>query len=173
MANEGPPPAAPLTGTATPEDADPGQPPAATQKMRRGDAWLIWGVSLGAIAVPVIILLTIDSLQTDSWRWNGVAAAFDHGDFLVPVLILIADTIRRLWREAACSGWLLVGFRILATIVCTVFCIACFAGIVVATETTSPTERTAVAQLTLSALVVALAFGTVAVGLPAREAAQQ
>lgn len=168
MVNEGSSQSAPRTETAPPKETDPSQPPVAAQKTGRGDGWLIWGVSLGAIAVPVIILLTIGSLKADSMRWGGVDATFDRGDYLVPVLILIADTVRRMWREATCSGWWLAGFRIVATIICTVVWIACFAGIVVAAGTTSPTERTGIAQLTVSALVVALAFGTIAVGLPAR-----
>jgi hypothetical protein len=168
MADEVTPPVAPRIESAPPEGSDraaTGTAPRAS----RGDAWLVWGVSLGAIVVPVITLLTLDFLQHDSWRWNGVATAFDRGDFLVPVLILAADTVRRLWREVTCTG-VAAAFRVLATIVCTVFCIACFVGIVVAAGTTDSTERTGIAQLTVGALIAALSFGTVTVGLPAREA---
>ena len=143
----------------------------ARQQTSRGDAWFVYAVSLGAIAIPVITLFTINYLHTDHFRWDDVATSFDRGDFLVPVLILAADTIRRMWREASCAG-LLSGFRLLATVVCTVFCIACFAGVVAATGTTTATERTALGQLTVSALVVGLVFGTVAMGLPLKRAGQ-
>ena len=157
------------TGDPTTENSLPETPTDAPRRVGRGDAWLVWAVSLGAIAVPVIVLFTLNCLHTDSWRWDGVANSFDRGDFLVPVLILAADTVRRMWREATCTGGL-AAFRILATFLCTVFCIACFAGVVVAAGTIGAVEGTAIARLTIGALVIALVFGTVAVGLPAKEA---
>lgn len=142
------------------------------RRSSHGDAWLIWLLSLGAIAVPVVILLTIDSLKHDAWRTEDVRHAFYRGDFLVPVLIIGADTIRRWWREVSCGGFLAL-IRLIATFICTTMCIACFAGTVVSVIASSRLTEVGIAQLTIAGLVIAIIFGTVAVGLPGREAARE
>jgi hypothetical protein len=102
--------------------------------------------------------------------WHEVDVAVQRGDFLVPVMILCAETVRRWWREVE-PGMILKVFRVLATIACTAAAFVC----VVATTTAASVAITAqtgrsIATITASCLVVAVIFGTMAVAATASKA---
>ncbi len=90
-----------------------------------------------------------------------------RGDFLVPVLILSIDTMRRWLREVECGRFL----RIVKLIACGL-CIGTAFICLVATSQAASMAVTAQAgraieQITMTCMVVPISFGTFAVGLSA------
>jgi hypothetical protein len=141
--------------------------PAEVRVLGTADQWFVWLLALGALAVPVIVLVCADSIPKDTLAWHEVYVSVERGDFLVPVMILCAETVRRWWREVR-VGPVLKCVRIIATFLCTVAALVC----VVATTTAASVAVTAqsgrsIGVITASCLIVALVFGTLAVGVSA------
>jgi hypothetical protein len=64
---------------------------------RLGEHWASWFVALSAIAVPAFVLIAWYSMAKAGLAWSGVDVATRRGDFLVPVLILCVESVRRWW----------------------------------------------------------------------------
>ena len=62
-----------------------------------GEHWASWLVTLSAIVVPVFVLFGWYLIANPDLIMSGVNAATRRGDFLVPVLILCVESIRRWW----------------------------------------------------------------------------
>jgi hypothetical protein len=77
----------------------PGAPvvPGTPVVSKLGEHWASWLVALSAIAVPVFVLLAWYSMAKANLVWSGVNVATRRGDFLVPVLILCVESVRRWW----------------------------------------------------------------------------
>jgi hypothetical protein len=134
------------------------------------DPWSVWLLALAAIIVPVIVLLCVGSIPVDRVAVGSLSTAARRGDFLVPVLILCAETIRRWCREVRC-GRILRFVRILAVASCGLAGSICFSATVIAAKVdVTPAIGASLITITWWCLVVALVFGTWAVAASCREA---
>lgn len=138
--------------------------------LARGDHWFVWLLALGTVAVPIVVLVCADSIPRDRLVWHQAGVAVQRGDFLVPVMVLCAETVRRWWREVE-PGTILKILRILATVACTAAAFVC----VVATTTAAsgaitPQTGRSITTITAGCLVVVVVFGTMAVAAAGRKA---
>ena len=131
--------------------------------LRRADNWFVWLLELAAIAVPVLVLLCADSIPKDHVTWAKVAVSVDRGDFLVPVLILCVDTVRRWWHEAR-HRLIFKIVRWVATIGCSAAAIVCLIAMTTAAnvKVTAETGRS-ITIITEWWMAAAIAFGTAGV----------
>lgn len=144
--------------------------PAPPDRIRPGDPWFVWLLALAAIALPVVVLLCVGSIPLDRVTWVDVGTAARRGDFLVPVLILCAEAIRRWCREVKCGHFLII-VRIFAVGMCGLAGAICFSATVIAAnvEVTRAVGDSLV-TITWSCLVAASVFGTWAVAVSGGEA---
>jgi hypothetical protein len=56
------------------------------------DAWLIWLVAFVAILLPALVLVIVSSIPADRLDFHDVRIATGRGEFLVPILILCAES---------------------------------------------------------------------------------
>jgi hypothetical protein len=68
-----------------------------SEPSKLAEHWISWWVALAAIGIPVFVLLAWKSIGEGSLVWSGVASASERGDFLVPVVILCIESLRRWW----------------------------------------------------------------------------
>jgi hypothetical protein len=68
---------------------------------------------VGAIGLPGFIVTIVSFSQTDSSNWRPVATAISQGVFIIPVMILAADTFWR-WCLRAGRRWITVVQRLIA-----------------------------------------------------------
>jgi hypothetical protein len=135
-----------------------------------GDPWSVWLLALAAIMVPVVVLLCVGSIPVDRVAVGDLSTAARRGDFLVPVLILCAETIRRWCRDVHC-GRILRFVRIFAVTTCGLAGSICFSATVIAAKVDiTPAVGASLITITWWCLVVALVFGTWAVAASCREA---
>lgn len=149
--------------------AGPGMSSPTPPRLANGDHWFIWVLALAALAVPVIVLLCVDSIPKDTFAWHDVAVSIDRGDFLIPVMALCVETVRRWWREVEAQRSF-KAVRILATFACSAAGLVC----VIATTTAASVALSvdtgrSITMITGACLVPAVAFGTLAVWLCARD----
>jgi hypothetical protein len=150
-------------------DGGPGGPKEAGEPGRKEDHWLVWLLALAAVAIPVVVLFSAASIPKDSLIWSQVATAMQRGDFLVPVLILSLDTMRRWLREVECGKFL----RIIKPIAC-VLCVGTAFICLVATSQAANLAITAdagkaIEQITMMCMIVPVSFGTFAVSISGQE----
>ena len=144
-------------GGATSHDGD--YPQSATGRSG-GDAWFVWLLALAAIILPAIVLLCVGSIPLDRVTTGDLSTAARRGDFLVPVLILCVETIRRWCRDVHC-GRILRYVRITAVAACGLAGSICFSATVIATKTEiTPAVGESLTTITWWCLVTALLFGT-------------
>lgn len=119
---------------------------------------------LAAIAVPVIVLLCADSIPKDNISWGDVEISMQRGDFLVPVMLLCVETIRRWWRDVEC-GRFLKFIRYVATALCMAAVTVCLIATTTAVELQqlSPASGKSLTTITVACLVISISFGTLAV----------
>jgi hypothetical protein len=128
-----------------------------------GDHWLAWVIALAAIAVPVIVLVVVDWIPGHAGAWHGVNVSVQRGDFLVPVMILCAETIRRWWRDVP-TGPIVKWMRIAATLVCALAVLVCLvATVAAAIAPITKASGSSIGEITLYCVIVAIIFGTLAV----------
>jgi hypothetical protein len=137
-------------------------------KIPQHGAWLHWSITMGSIALPVVVLLVVSFIPHDSLRWHSVSIAIQRGDFLIPVLIMCLDAIRRWWFDVQCGRVRFV-VRLVATVLCTMAAIICLIATTASVHDrlTAPSGR-AITSITLWCMGVAVLFGTLAVGSPAK-----
>lgn len=140
-----------------------------TESAGKADHWLVWWLALAAVAIPVIVLFSAASIPKDSLIWSQVAIAVQRGDFLVPVLILSLDTMRRWLREVECGTFL----RIIKPIACALCVGAAFICLIATSQAASlaitADAGKAIEQITMMCMVVPLSFGTLAVSISASQ----
>jgi hypothetical protein len=145
-------------------------PPGPPGRIRPGDPWFVWLLALAAIALPVVVLLCVGSIPLDRVTWVDVGTAAKRGDFLVPVLILCAETIRRWCREVKCGHFLIV-VRIFAVGMCGLAGAICFSATVIAANVeVTRAGGDSLVTITWWCLVAAFVFGTWAVAVSGGEA---
>lgn len=128
------------------------------------DAWLIWLIAIVAIVLPVIALACVSSIPAGRFDFDDVSTAVDRGDFLIPVLIMHAETVRRWTREVACPDRYWRAGRILACTLSSLAACVCFAATVItAVDPVTGASSRSVEGITFAALAGALVFGSAAV----------
>ena len=112
----------------------------------------------------MIVLACVGSIPAGKLDLHDVRTAAGRGEFLVPVLIMLAETVRRWTREVACPNRFWRGGQITACIVSAFLACICFAATVLAAvdRVTAASSRS-IDAITFVSLAVALIFGTVAV----------
>jgi hypothetical protein len=139
------------------------RPELASRPRRRADGWFVWLLALASLAVPVIILVCVDSIPKGALVWHAVNVSIGRGDFLIPAMALCVESIRRWWRDVDAANWR--GARLLATFVCATSGLVCvIAMTTAATLPVTPQTGNSVAVITSATLVVGVAFGSLAVG---------
>jgi len=127
------------------------------------DYWMPWLIALCAIVLPGLVLVLADSIPRDTLVLTEVKVSVQRGDFLIPVLILCLDTIRRWWREVEQLRFLKT-IRGTATFMCGAAALVCLiATTTAATVAVTPDTGKSITNITVACLVVAVAFGTLAV----------
>jgi hypothetical protein len=116
-----------------------------------------------AIILPGLVLLVTYSYPRGAISWHTVDVSVRRGDFLIPVLILCVESVRRWWREVK-MGTILWPFRIVATIGCGGAAVVCFAAMASAADSalTNAAGDSAI-NVTKWSLITGLVFGTLAV----------
>jgi uncharacterized membrane protein len=115
------------------------------------------------------VLLVVYSIPKDSLAWHAVSISIERGDFLIPVLILCLDAIRRWWFDVRC-GRVLSAIRIVATILCVFAAIVCLvATTAAANEAVTSASGRSITVITWWCLAVGFTFGTLAVSSPAKQ----
>jgi hypothetical protein len=142
-----------------------------TNRRVSGDDWFVWVLALASIAVPVIVLVCVDSIPKDAFAWHGMSTSIHRGDFLIPATALCVETIRRWWRDVDLNRMKAV--RLVATFICAATGLVC----VIAMTTAASLPVTAqigssIAVITCSCLVVGVTFGTLAVSASGSEVGQ-
>ena len=167
------PEAPPAAGPEAPPAAGPEAPPAAPRETGdrwTGDKWLEWFLPVLAIALPAFILIVIPYALKHITTWGEVDLSAQRGDYLIPVLILCAETVRRWCREVKCRGRLLRTVRFTAVSVCAFALVVCFASAIVAVEfTPTPASGRSLVTITAWCLIPSFVFGTFAVVAPQKE----
>jgi hypothetical protein len=129
-----------------------------------GDQWLHWSITIIALVVPILVLLIWYSIPNEALTWHEVYLAFQRGDFLVPVMILTLESIRRWWREVD-GGGMIDALRILITILCGLAAFTCLVATVSAASSNgvSPASGRSITAITLASFVISFLTGTPAV----------
>jgi hypothetical protein len=140
------------------------QPPKHPDGRPMGDRWLVWILAIVSIAAPVILLLCAYSIPKADMSWYGVLLAVRRGNFLMPAMLLCAETVRCWWSEAKVKrrswGWV----RITATFTCTVAVVICISATTIASLVPAkPEVGLSITIITSGSLSAALVFGTAAV----------
>ena len=165
---EAPPPAGPEAAAAVIEAPRAGS--GETGDSGTGDKWLEWFLPVLAIALPAFFLILIPFIQKHITTWGEVDLSAQRGDYLIPVLILCAETVRRWCRVVKCRGRLMRTVRFTAVSVCAIALVVCFASAVVAVEfSPTPASGRSLVTITSWCLIPSFVFGTFAVAAPQRE----
>jgi hypothetical protein len=128
----------------------------------KGDDWFVWVLALASLAVPAIILVCVDSIPKDTIAWHEVNVSVDRGDFLIPIMALCVETIRRWWRDVELQH--MRSARVLATFFCAAASLICLiATTTAASLPVTPQTGSSIATITCSCLVIGISFGTAAV----------
>jgi hypothetical protein len=129
------------------------------------DAWLIWSIAVIAIGLPVLILICASSIPVDRMNYASLHVAAGRGEFLVPILIMCAEAIRRWTREIKVKGnSCMIAFKVTACLMCASAGIICMTAAIISatTEATQMTGRS-ITEITLACIMVGVIFGTAGV----------
>jgi hypothetical protein len=127
--------------------------------------WWPWVLSLVAIALPIVFLLAWYSIDNFAFTWQQVNTSVRRGEFIVPVLILCLETIRR-WCWVIKGGKAITVARIAGSSLCILAAFLCLVAMnFVAKNPDKMPVKTgdSIALITISTFVIAAAFGTYAV----------
>jgi len=127
------------------------------------DAWLIWSIAVLAILLPAIFLVCVSSIPAGRLNYADLHVAAGRGEFLVPVLIMCAEAIRR-WTREINGGSAVMAFKITASVLCAFSGIICMtAAIISATTAATPMTDRSLIVITQACVIVGGIFGTAGV----------
>jgi hypothetical protein len=86
--------------------------------------WLPWLIPLLAVALPLLGFIVAASIPTASIRMGEASISLGRGDFLIPVLILCLEAIRRWVFEVRC-GKILGRVGASASVLCLAAVVVC------------------------------------------------
>ena len=125
--------------------------------------WMPWLIPLLAIALPMLYFIVAASIPTAAWRWGEAGTSLGRGDFLIPVLILCLEAMRRWWSEVKC-GWKMGIVRFFSSALCLGAVVVCSDSFSVATSHVVTTQSTkSVSVITWGCFAVGFLSGTIAV----------
>jgi hypothetical protein len=141
-----------------------------------GESSISWLVTLAAIGLPVFVLVVWYSIQSADLSWHRLDTSIERGDFLVPVLILCVESLRRWWtlgpRERTRRIRLKVGqhtvamehVRRTALTACVIGALLTFvATIYAASQPLTPKSGDSIVVITTACFAVAFSFGTMVI----------
>jgi hypothetical protein len=127
------------------------------------DAWLIWSIAVIAIGFPALFLICVSSIPAGKLDFADLHVAVGRGEFLVPVLIMCAESIRR-WTREVKGGLRVLVFQIIAGVGCALAGIVCMtAAIISAMAAATPMTGRSLTTITVACIVVGGMFGTAGV----------
>jgi hypothetical protein len=101
------------------------KPPAATGTQRQLIRhWLPWLIPLLAVALPLLGFVVAASIPAAALRSGEASTSLGRGDFLIPVLILCLEAIRRWLFEVKC-GKILGGVGAFSSVLCVAAVVVC------------------------------------------------
>lgn len=134
------------------------------------DAWLIWSIAVIAIGFPVFVLICVSSIPVDELDCASLRIAASHGEFLVPILIMCAESIRRWVREVKTkASSYMTAFKAIACLMCASAGAVCMTAAIISATTSAATTKAmqmtgqSITEITLACVIVGLIFGTAGV----------
>jgi hypothetical protein len=125
--------------------------------------WLPWLIPLGAIGLPLLGFIVAGSIPDAALKWGEAPRSLGRGDFLIPVLILCLEAMRRWWFDVKC-GWRLGTFALLLCTACLGAVVVCLYSFAVAASSPVTSDSIkSVTVITLTSFAAGLASGTIAV----------
>lgn len=129
---------------------------------RQIDVWG-WWIALGAIGLPLLVLLVTSSIPRDQVSLFALRQSVRRGDFLVPIMIMCVEAIRRWCREVEC-GSILRYVRLAAVFLCASSAVICLIALAFTASVGLTAESgRSISTITVGCFVAALVFGTAAV----------
>ena len=127
------------------------------------DAWLIWSIAVIAIGLPALFLICVSSIPAYRIDCGDLHIAASRGEFLVPVLIMCAESIRR-WTREVKGGSRIILYKTVANLLCAIAGIICMTAAIISV-TAPPTSLTgkSLTVITITSMLVGLIFGTIGV----------
>lgn len=127
------------------------------------DAWLIWSIAVIAIGLPALFLICVSSIPVYRVDYGDLRIAAYRGEFLVPVLIMCAESIRR-WTREVKGGSRIILYKIVANLLCAIAGVICMTAAIISV-TAPPTSLTgkSLTVITVTSMLVGLIFGTMGV----------
>jgi hypothetical protein len=127
------------------------------------DAWLIWSIAVIAIGLPTLFLICVGSVPVDRLDYVDLHVAAGRGEFLVPILIMCAESIRR-WTREVKGGLRIIALKVIACLCCALAGTVCMtAAIISAMAAATPTTGRSLTTITLACVTVGVIFGTAGV----------
>ena len=126
--------------------------------------WLPWVLPLLAVGLPLLGFSVAASIPDFALRAGGAGTSLGRGDFLIPVLILCMEAIRR-WLFEVKGGPVLSFFGVVASLICVLAVAVCMYAFADATSLPTPTTDSArsVDAITWFCLAAGVITGTMAV----------
>jgi hypothetical protein len=133
-----------------------------TAPRRRRAPWLIYAIAFSAIALPALVLVCVSSIPAGHVEFRDLRTGAGRGEFLIPVLILCAESVR-CWLTEVTGGAIIRFVRLTGCAICFVTGVVCFAATVIAAATaaTAASSRSLVG-ITIVSMIIAAAFGLAA-----------
>jgi hypothetical protein len=132
--------------------------------------WLPWLIPLLAVALPLLGFVVAASIPAAALRMGEASTSLGRGDFLIPVLILCLEAIRRWVFEVKC-GKILGRVGACASALCVAAVIICLYAFSAATSqlVTGDSIRS-ITVITWACFTVGAGTGTIAVVAATRKA---
>jgi hypothetical protein len=145
-----------------PDSSGSGNPP--DQEKRRGfDKWLVWGLAVLAIALPMLFFVVASCVESASFSAADLREAAGRGEFLIPDAFLLTECCRRLIREVSPKRLAFKLIKGLTIACCATFAVVCLvAAVILVVKATGETARAAT-WISLRCLLLGLVAGTIAV----------
>jgi hypothetical protein len=125
---------------------------------------LIYTIALSAIVLPALVLLCVSSIPAGRFDLTALRTAAGRGEFLIPVFILCAETIRCWTFEAKPATSVGRSLRNMLCAACIVTGVVCFTATVTAAAltVTASTSRS-LELITIYGMGIATVCGFIAV----------
>jgi hypothetical protein len=153
---------APISGQGTPEVAVV-QPASATETLHETIRhWVPWLIPLLAVALPLLGFVVAASIPAAALRSGEASTSLGRGDFLIPVLILCLEAIRRWLFEVKC-GKIMRRVGACASALCMAAVVVClYAFSAASSQPVTADSIKSISLITWACFTVGLVTGTMA-----------
>lgn len=125
--------------------------------------WVPWLIPLLAVALPLLGFVVAASIPAAALRSGEASTSLGRGDFLIPVLILCLEAIRRWLFEVKC-GKILGRVGACASVLCLAAVVVCLYSFSAASsQVVTADSIKSVSMITWACFTVGLVTGTMAV----------